>query len=364
MITFSNKIVQNDIKDIVSRNIEWDKLRNHTVLITGANGMLATYMVYTLMYLNKELNYNTKIVALVRNENKARSKFEGCLDSDLFTLLVQDVCFPIDIQADIDYIIHAAGNASPKFIVSDPVGIIKANSIGTMNVLELAKTKNVKNVLYTSTREVYGKMPEGTTEIHESDCGAMNCKELRACYPESKRISETMLESYYFQYKVPFTTVRIAHSYGPGMEINQDGRVMSDFISDIVNNKNITLKSDGSAVRAFCYINDAIAGIFMVLLQGEIGEVYNIANESEPIMIRDVAKELTGLFPERGVRVIFDILKEQSLGYSKMGRVKLDTSKLENLGWSCNIKLKDGLYKTVRSFELSKIKIEESIRNV
>lgn len=350
MISYINKVVRDDMSEITSRNIPWENLKNKTILITGANGMLATYFIYVLMYLNETKKFNINIVALVRNEEKSKIIFKDFLQNKLFRLLVQDVCSAIKLNEEVNYIVHSAGNASPKFILSDPVGIIKANTIGTLNILELAKEKNIENVLYTSTREVYGKMDDNITEIYEYDYGKMDCKELRSCYPESKRVSETMLESYYHQFKVPFTVARIAHSYGPGMKIDDDGRVMADFISDIVNDRDIVLNSDGSAIRAFCYINDAVAGLFTVLLKGKIGEAYNIANENEPVMIREAATKLTNLFPEKGLSVVYNIPKEQSLGYSKMGRVKLNTNKLEELGWKCNINLEEGLYKTVHSF--------------
>ncbi|HOB20833.1 MAG TPA: NAD-dependent epimerase/dehydratase family protein [Candidatus Atribacteria bacterium] len=350
MSLYSSSIVREDISDIISRDIDWEMLRGRTVLITGASGMLASYLVYVLMHLNESRNMDIKVLALVRNAEKARLKFADFLSGKNFKLIRQDISDPVNCDCDIDYIVHAAGNASPKYILSDPVGIIKANTLGTMNVLELALQKKVKNVLFTSTREVYGRMPDGTEEILESDYGSLDCKELRSCYPESKRLAETMLESYFYQYKVPYTTARIAHSYGPGMDINEDGRVMSDFISDVVNGRDIVLKSDGKAERAFCYISDAVAGMFTVLLHGKPGEAYNIANESEPVMIKDAANTLVELFADRGLKVVFEIPEEKSKGYSRMGRVRLNTQKLESLGWSCRVRLRDGLYRTVVSF--------------
>lgn len=350
MISLTDTIVQEDIKNIITSDTKWEKLRNKTVLITGASGMLATYLVYTLMALNINENYNIKVIALVRNEQKARNKFSFFLEHEKFELQVQDVTFPINIKEKVHFIVHAAGNASPKYILSNPIGIIKANTLGTMNVLELAKEQNVENILYLSTREVYGKMSDDVTDITEEDYGIVNCKELRACYPESKRISEAMFESYFYQHKIPFNIVRLAHAYGPGMDINKDGRVMADLVSDVVNYRNIVLKSDGSAVRAFCYISDAVFGMIKVMLEGELGSAYNIANETEPIMIRDVAKTLVALFHERNIKVIYDIPKKQSVEYSKMGRVRLSTRKLEELGWSCKIKLHEGLIRTIRSF--------------
>ena len=350
MLVYENEVVQKDMQDLISRKTKWGKLKNKTVLITGASGMLATYIVYTLMTLNLKDNFNIKIICLVRNEEKAKAKFSSFIYKPNFELLVQDVTNKIDFNEKIDFIIHAAGNASPKYILLDPVGIIKANTLGTLNVLELARKNKVENVLYLSTREIYGKNISLVDNITENDYGIVDCLDLRSCYPESKRVAETMLKSYFYQYNIPFTIARLAHAYGPGMNIDNDGRVMSDFISDVVNNRNIVLKSDGSAVRAFCYITDAVFGLFKVLLEGKIGEAYNIANENEPLMIRDVAKQLVANFAEKDLEVVYDLPKEKSAGYSKMGRTKLDTRKLKDLGWECKIELKDGLEKTVKSF--------------
>lgn len=350
MFGYKNNIVQQDLKEIINKEeIPFQKLQNKSVLITGASGMLATYMVYTLMYLNEIKECNINVLALVRNKAKAENRFCDFLENKNFRILVQDVCEKIDEETKVDYIIHAAGNASPKFIINDPVGIIKANTLGTINVLEFAKKNEVKNILYTSTREVYGKV-DNAEEIYEDTMGVLEPTELRACYPESKRMSETILESYRVQYGIPYCTVRIAHSYGPGMAINEDGRVMSDFISDVVNNRNIVLKSTGTAKRAFCYITDAVSALFLVLLKGENGAAYNVANEKEEKEIREVASMLVQLKKGSDLKVVFDIPETQSAGYSKMGRVKLNTEKLEQLGWSANVYLQEGLERTVESF--------------
>lgn len=348
---YRNKIVQEDMKFLEHQNFSIEKMKNKKIMITGASGMLATYIVYFCMYLNETKDYNIRVYALVRNEKKAWGRFEDFKDDKNFRLLVQDVCEPIAIEENLDYIVHAAGNASPQFILNDPVGIINANTVGTMNVMELAKKMEGVKVLYTSTREVYGKMPDEVTRITEDSFGYLDPMDRRACYPESKRIAESILQGYFYQYGVKSSIVRIAHSYGPGMAINNDGRVMADFISDVVNNRNIVLKSTGEAVRAFCYITDAVSAMLLVLLDGENGMAYNIANEKEPQMIREVARDLVEAFPEKSLKVVFDIPEEMSLGYSKMGRVELSTEKVEKLGWRPEVSLREGMVRTVRSFE-------------
>ncbi len=350
MFLYNKPLVKEDMSELTSREyIPFEMLRNKTVLVTGATGMLAYYFTLALMHLNIEKDYDIRVIALVRNKAKAEKKFEGFLSDSRFEILAQDVCDELSIEGDVDYIFHAAGAASPYFIKNDPTGIIAANTKGTVNILNLAKEKKVTNVIYPSTREIYGKV-EGVQFIKETDMGVFDPLEARSCYPESKRMAETILRSYNVQYGVPFTVLRIAHSYGPGMIIESDGRVMADFISDVVNKRNIVLKSEGLAERAFCYVTDAVAAIFVAMLKGGCGEAYNLANETEPTPIRDVAKMLAEMFPERNIKVIFEIEGDTS-GYCNYARVGLDTTKLESLGWKPEVKLAEGLKKTVLSFD-------------
>ncbi|MBQ9743433.1 MAG: NAD-dependent epimerase/dehydratase family protein [Ruminococcus sp.] len=350
MFLYDKKVVLEDMEELVSRDyVPYEMLKGKTVLVTGATGMLAYYFTMGLMHLNLTRDYGIKVVALVRNKAKAEAKFAGFLSDERFEILAQDVCEPINYDGDIHYIFHAAGACSPYFIRNNPTGIIAANTQGTVSVLELAREKKVTNIIYPSTREIYGKV-EGVEFIKETDMGVFDPLDARSCYPESKRIAENILKSYLVQYNVPFTVLRIAHSYGPGMIIDNDGRVMSDFISDAVNSRNIVLKSDGMAQRAFCYVTDAVAAIFLAMLKGENGQAYNLANETEPTPIRDVAKMLSELFPERNIDVIFEISGDTS-GYCNYTRVGLDTAKLQALGWKPEIKLRDGLKRTVVSFD-------------
>ena len=235
-MNYYNEIVQNDLKKLLLEKLDYSMFKDKTFLITGATGMLASYFVYFLMYLNDVKNLNTKIILLARNEAKVKEKFlENEREDILF--VKQDVCEKINLEADIDYILHMASSANPKTIKEDPVGIIKSNLIGTLNMLELAKEKNAE-LIFTSTREIYGEV-NNKSRISEDDMGVLNCFESRACYPESKRLAETLLLNYGEQYGVKFKNLRIAHSYGPGMNIKSDGRIMSDLIENVVNKQNI-----------------------------------------------------------------------------------------------------------------------------
>lgn len=350
MISYSNSIVQRDLQTIISdHSIAWEKLNQKSVLITGANSMLATYMIYTLAYLNQIEDRNITIIASARNLEKAKLRFKDLVEDDKIILIQHDVNETLVYEGKVDFIVHAASNASPHFILTDPVGIIKANTLGTLNLLEFAKTKATENFLFMSTREIYGKAIQEV--IDEEAYGAFDILESRACYPESKRMAETLLRSFSDQYQLPYTIARLAHVYGPGMEVANDGRIMSDLIHNVLLSEDIILKSDGSAERAFCYLSDATTALFLILLNGENGQAYNIANEDEPIMIRDLAKLLVETFPTKGLKVVFDIPQETSKAYSKMGRTRLSTKKLEAIGWQRQVSLKEGLIKTVEGFE-------------
>ncbi|SQG44501.1 nucleotide sugar dehydratase [Streptococcus porcinus] len=350
MISYSNTIVQEDLQAIIKdRSVAWDKLNHKSILITGANSMLATYMIYTLVYLNQFEDSDITIIATARNLDKAKERFKGLVEENKIILIQHDVNQPLLYDGTVDFIVHAASNASPHYILTDPVGIIKANTLGTLNLLEFAKVKEIENFLFMSTREIYGKAIQEV--IDEEAYGAFDILESRACYPESKRIAETLLKSYSDQYQVPFTIARLAHVYGPGMEVANDGRIMSDLLNNVLMKEDIVLKSDGSAERAFCYLADATVALFLILLNGEIGQAYNIANEEEPIMIRNLAQLLVDTFPDKDLQVVFEIPSEASKAYSKMGRTRLSTEKIEKIGWKKKVSLTDGLVKTVKSFE-------------
>lgn len=349
MFGYNISVVQDDMKLMADTFLQWSNLKDKTILVTGATGMLATYITYLLCYLHKERNYNVRVIALCRTRSKAEDLFHPFLTETWFTLLCQDICDPIHTTISVDYIFHLAGNASPYFIKNDPVGIIKSNLLGTYNVAEFARRNRLQNIVFASTREVYGKN-EDIKMLTEDSYGVINPLENRACYPEGKRAAETLLYSYWLQFQIPFCIVRIAHCYGPGMKLKDDGRVMADLLSNIIERKDIVLNSDGSAERAFCYITDAVIAMFLVLFNGESGKAYNVANETEPISIKKLAELLAGLNKDKRLKVVFKIPATKSSVYCNYKRSGLNTTELEKLGWCPKICLQDGIIKTIKSF--------------
>lgn len=347
-----SKIIQEDIEYIINHNLDWNILSNSTVLISGASGFLPSYIVETLVYLNEKQNKNIKIIALVRNKEKALKRFEHHKNIKDLEFLVQDVCETININSEkkIDYIIHAASNASPKFYGTDPVGTINANVLGTVNLLKLAKEKSVKSFLFFSSGEVYGEVKENQIPTKENDYGYIDLLNVRSCYAESKRIGENLCVSWHHQYGIPIKIIRPFHTYGPGMDLN-DGRVFADFVSDVIKNRNIVMKSDGSNTRAFCYISDFTVGMFSALLKGEIGVAYNVGFNKETSIV-GLAKMLVRLFPEKNLKVMMNnsyVSKEYLK--STVKRTCPDISKIKSLGWEPKIEIEEGFKRTILSYE-------------
>jgi nucleoside-diphosphate-sugar epimerase len=346
-----NLVIEEDLKDITDAGLPWQDLEGKNVLITGANGFLPAYMVETLLYLNdRKLNKPVNVLGLVRNRAKALKRFSHYEGRKDFELLVQDAAAPVIADRKIDYIVHAASQASPKYFGTDPVGTLLPNVLGTYHLLELARKNAVEGFLFFSSGEVYGEVDERKVPTKEDDYGYLDPTNIRSCYAESKRIGETMCVSWHHQYAVPAKIVRPFHTYGPGMDL-QDGRVFADFIADILHTRNIVLKSDGSAIRAFCYLSDAVTGFFTALLKGKNAEAYNVGNDKGEISILGLANLLVELFPSKKLKVIRDE-KVGSDGYlkSKITRNCPDISKMRTLGWEPKYSLREGFERTVRSF--------------
>lgn len=349
MFGYSNTIVQRDLQEMAGTSLPWSRFDKKTVFVTGANSMLGTYTAYLFLYVRRHLGIDVKTVVLTRSIDKTRQLFSDVLGEDYFEIVHQDITLPIHYEGKADYIFHFAGNASPHFIKTDPVGILRSNLTGTFNVADFARDKCSERVIFASTREVYGAV-DGKEMLDETSFGYLDPMDDRSCYPESKRAAETILRSSFLQYGTGAVSVRIAHSYGPGMKTEGDGRVMADFIGDALNGRDIVLKSQGTAIRAFCYVSDAVIGLVYAALLGKSGEAYNLANETEPVSIRDLASLVCSCVPGHRISVKFAEGCETS-GYCNYPRVALDTAKIEALGFRPSVSLREGICRTLKSYE-------------
>ncbi len=348
---FYQNIIDEDISFIISNDLPWHEFSDKTILITGANGCLPAYMVETLLNLKKLRGIGpSKIIALVRNIDAAQKRFSKYKERSDLEWIVQDVCDPVEIKCKVDYIIHAASQASPKYYGTDPVGTLSANVLGTANMLNLAIKSSAKGFLFFSSGEIYGHVDPSQIPMKENSYGYVDPLDVRSCYAESKRLGETMCISWMHQYGVPIKIVRIYHTYGPGMKLD-DGRVFADFVSDVVNGRDIVMRSDGKAIRSFCYLSDAIIAFFTVILKGEIGQAYNVGNDKAEISVIDLANLLVSLYPEKKLKVIKQD-ENVTPGYLKspFNRHVPDINKIKQLGWIPQISLNEGFKRTIESF--------------
>lgn len=348
-------IIRVDLEDIFCRNIPWERLENKTVLITGAYGMLASYIIFELMYLNEEKGMHINVIALGRSREKFEKRFGNLKKYTYLKFLTSDLNNDLLIDDTVDFIIHAASLASPRYYKTCPIEVLKPNTIGNYYLLELAVRKKVEGYLLFSSGDVYGLVSD-TDIISEHDYGSLDPLDIHSCYGESKRMAETMCKAWFQEKKVPTKIARICHTYAPTMDIESDPRVFASFVKDIVHGKDIIMKSDGSAKRNFCYITDAVAGYFMILLCGECGEAYNVSNPHEFYSVFELAKILTNLYPEMRLKVVKATRDKNDIYVENKSanNIPVDSTKLEALGWEAQCDVYTGFRRVIESLRNKK----------
>jgi nucleoside-diphosphate-sugar epimerase len=326
-------------------------LRDKAVLVTGGGGFLAAYLIKALIFASQRFSLNTRIICVARSMQSVESRLPQCVGMAEFSVVIHDISKPLpDNFPRADFVIHSASQASPKYYGVDPVGTLTANSAGTMYLLDHAIRSEAARFLFFSSGEVYGVPKESNQSVGEQDYGYLDPMNVRSCYAESKRIGETMCAAWAQQYGLHTSVVRPFHTYGPGMALN-DGRVFADFVADVVAKRDIVLKSDGLALRPFCYIADATIGFLTILLKGGKAQAYNVANPDAETSIGDLAVEVAGLFPERGVNTRYELPVDSSAYLrSPIHRSRPSIEKIRALGWIPTTGVSDGFRRTINSF--------------
>lgn len=304
------------------------------ILVTGGAGFIGSHLCERLLIEGNE------VICVDNFFTGTKDNINHLTTNPCFEFIRHDICFPLYVE--VDEIYNLASPASPIHYQFDPVQTTKANVLGAINMLGLAKRLKIR-IFQASTSEVYGN-----PTIHpqpETYWGNVNTTGPRACYDEGKRCAETLFFDYYRQHKLDIKVARIFNTYGPRMHPN-DGRVVSNFILQALRGEDITVYGDGVQTRSFCYIDDMIEGIyrFMSLTNGFIGPV-NLGNPSE-VTILDLAKIIIDLSGS-GSKIVFKKLPQDD-PERRMPDISLAKSKL---GWKPQVDLKTGLMKTIEYFE-------------
>lgn len=308
-------------------------IANKRFFITGVTGLIGSLLVKTLIRLAEKKQDKVYIVGLARDPQKVAATYSDYVGEVEF--VYGDICSEEifhEISA-IDLIIHAACPTDSKYFTSNPVETIHSIYQGTKNVLELARRCHVSSMVYISSMEVYGIVDSDRQErISEETLGKLDILNIRSSYSEGKRLAECLCKSYQEEYGVPVRIARLAQTFGPGVA-NNDNRVYMQFARSVIAGENIILQTVGDSYGNYCYSRDTIAAILRILLNGEIGEAYNVVNESSTMQIKEMAQLVSENIAQGKISVEFAVSEESKRKYAPSTALKLSSRKLEGLGW-------------------------------
>lgn len=346
MNLYENDKYNDDIQYVASLDMPWDILKNKSLMLSGATGLIGSFLIDVILEKNNFDNLNCTIYALGRNEEKAKNRFSKWVNDPHLVFIKYDVKKPLEADdiGTVDYILHLASNTHPMLYSTDPIGTITTNIIGLQNLLDYSVKHNTSRFVFASSNEIYGENRGDVELFDEKYCGYINCNSLRAGYPESKRCGEALCQAYRAQMGLDVVIARITRSYGPTM-IMSDTKALSQFIKNGIDEKDIVLKSAGNQYYSYTYVADAVSGLLYVLLSGKNGEAYNIADLQGDIKLKDLAQIIAGI---NGKSVVFEVPDEvEARGYSKATKARLDGKKLKSLGWHPHFVIQTGMERTI-----------------
>lgn len=346
-----DRILQEDLDLVAASDIDLELYRDKAVFVTGATGLVGSWLVRCLLCCNRKKRLNLRIVAAVRNEKKAEQIYGDLLNRAELELYVGDITEPVQYEGRIDYIFHTASETTSKNMVAFPVETIETAYTGTKNILEFARKQQTEGVVYVSSMEVYGRPDAELASVSEKSLGYIDIGNVRSSYPEGKRICECLCNAYAVEYGVSVSSARLAQTFGSGV-LKSDNRVYMQFAKSAMQKKDIVLHTEGKSEGNYCYIRDVVKALLLLGVKGEAGEAYNIVNEDSHMQIREMANLVADELCHGEIKVVYDIPESAAAyGYAPAVKMKLNGSKMRDLGWKPEVGLLETYQRMVGSIE-------------
>ena len=338
-----DSILQEDL-EYLAEQFDFSNFYNSSVLVTGATGLIGSQFVKLFLCLNRIKNAEIKIYAFIRNDNKAKKIFNAVYNKINF--VIGDIKSIPHIDNPVDYIIHGASETASKIFIEKPVTTIDTAYIGTRTMLEFARIKRVKGLVFLSSMEVFGITD--AREIKENDYGYIDILNPRSSYSESKRLCECLCACYAGEYNIPIKIARLVQVLGAGVDYD-DTRVTAQFARSVIEKRDIILKTEGKTRRPCIYTRDALTGICTVLLNGNAGEAYNVANTDTTATIRETAEMIADKIAKNAIKVVLDI--DVPAEYAPNFNLNLNLNRVKSLGWKAEIGLEEAYRRMIESMQ-------------
>lgn len=343
-----NNILKEDIQLFASRFTLATELEGKTIAITGSTGLLGACMVHCLLALKAQRGVNLHVVAVARNMEKAVHLFGEEHEELSYYQYDFSSTEPFQPKRKVDYLFHFAAPTASKDFVEKPVETMNTVYMGMQNILNYAEQAKLESLVLASTLEVYGTITDDSTPLTEDKQGYLDPMATRSSYPLAKRAAEGLCHNYAVEKQVKVKVARLAQTFGAGVS-KQDNRVFAQFVRSVIHDEDIILHTTGELSRCYCYTTDAISAMLYILLKGEDGTAYNVANEATYISIRQMAELVAETFNPDYVNVVIEI--QEGLGYSPTTKLRLDTQRIQTLGWTPYYNMKDMFGRLIASMK-------------
>ena len=333
-----------DVSTIAELGLPWEELKEKTLAISGASGMIGSFLIDVLLRGKPELDM--RVLALVRNESRAKERFAPYLERGNLEIIAADINNEVPKVAldKVDYVIHAASNTHPRVYAMEPIQTLLTNVLGTEHMLQFGIAHHMKRFLFISSVEIYGENRGDVEKFDESYCGYLDCNTLRAGYPEGKRAGEALCQAYIKEKETDVVITRLPRVFGHSM-LQSDTKALSQFLKKGIAGEDIVLKSKGNQQYSYVYVADAVSGLLYSLLRGKNGEAYNVADEALDVSLAELAKLIADYV---GKNVVFELPDAvEQAGYSKATKAMLDSAKLRCMGWKARFDLFSGISHTI-----------------